>query len=346
MARHSLPPASALEPLAALQQRIHDVHALSLPDHLCEVPRLHDELRFVALDLDEHPSVLTGEEISLQINDEDHLFTEWSRLQLLDHLGTREKWFKRVTLSDQARELTRRVHTFDRQCFRRMKTYEHINLIRGLVSAGYVDIPDVDVIDALCAVMPDGEALSRHSGKSDKAFYAYTFTREDPIGIGKDALGFPGVLIKNSEVGACALIATPFFLFLRDGIVAPVSLRQQVMLRRIHRGQQQDLQAALDKALREMQAVWSPLQQKMKGLLTRTFPDEQAALDRLQTVLTTMKRTKSFINRCTTTYRAAKNATHNGLALLSAVLAACATSQLDQRYDDAEVAGYLLLHLL
>lgn len=340
-------PSSSLEPLTALSERVKKFAELSEPDHVCELPALHDELRFTALDLDEHDCGLSGEEISLQINGVDHLFTEWSRMQLLDHLGTKEKWFKRVTLYDQAIELSRRVHTFDRHRFRRMRTYENINFVRGLVSISYVDIPDVEIMDALCAAMPDGEALAQYSGKTDKAFYAYTMMRQNPIGIGRLATGYPGAIIKNSEVGATALWVIPFFMIVHEsGFIAPVALKRQAMLRKIHRGQFTDLRQSLAQALTELQDVWGPLQKRMDGLLARSFSTEQEALDRLEHLLTGMKMSRRFIARCSTTYSAAKNPAHNGLTLLMAVLTACGTTQLDCRYDDAEVAGYLLLHLL
>jgi hypothetical protein len=340
-------PSAQLEPLTTLCQRVRQIADLSEPDHLCELPGLHDELRFVALDLDECASGLSGEEISLQINGVDHLFTEWSRMQVLDHLGTKEKWFKRVTQEDQAKELSRRIHTFDRHRFRRMRTYENINFVRGLVSSSYVDIPDIEIMEALCAAMPDGESLAQYSGKTDKAFYAYTMMRRDPIGLGKTATGYPGAIIKNSEVGATALWVIPFFVVVHEsGFTAPVALKRQAMLRKIHRGQFTDLRLSLAQALGELQGVWGPLQERMDGLLAKAFPSEQVAIDRLTAVLTAMKLSQRFISKCATTYSAAKNPAHNGLALLMSVLTACATTQLDCRYDDAEVAGYLLLHLL
>lgn len=347
MSRHQIVLASNVEPLAVLLQRVQAFNDLCLPDYHCQLPAIHEEMRFVALDLDAHPGGLRGEEISIRINSEDHLFTEWSRLQLLEHLGTREKWFKRVTLEDQARELTRRVHTFDRHRLRRMRSSEDINFIRGLVSEKYADIPDLEVMKALHATMPDGECVRAYSGKSDKAFYAYTMMRTTRLGIGKDLTGYPGAIIKNSEVGATALIVIPFFLVVHDGgFMRPVALRKQALLRKIHRGQYAELRHALHQALVELQSVWGPLQKRLDGLMAKSFATEQDALDRLSTVLTSMHLTKRFIAKCTTTYSAAKNTAHNGLALFTAVLTAGTATDVDSRYDSAEVAGYLLLHLL
>lgn len=338
-----------LEPIGTLSERVLKVCELSEPDHLCEAPRLHDELRFSVLDFDleEFPSGLQGEEISLQIHEQDHLFNEWSRMQLLDHLGTKEKWFKRVTLRDQALELTRRIHVLDRHRLRRMRSYEGVNFIRGFVSASYVDIPDAEIMGALCQALPEGEVLSPYSGKSDRAFYAYTLSRQTPIGIGARAVGYPGAIIKNSEVGATALWVIPLLVIAYDnGFVAPVAIKRKALLRKIHRGQCANLSGSLAQALNELQAVWGPLEAKMDGLLTRTFPTEQVATARLEAVLQGLKLSKRFIDRCTTTYCAAKNTAHNGLGLLEALLATCGTKLLDSRYDDAEVAGYLLLQLL
>lgn len=336
-----------LEPLDGLTRRIAAVAELSLPDFPCMLPALQDQLCFVALDLDEHPSGLGGEEISLQINGVDHLFTDWSRLQLLAHLGTREKWFSRVTLTEQARELTRRTHTFDRQVFRTMRTYNDINYVRGLISAAYVDIPDLEVMQALAAVMLDGESLYSYSGKSDKAFYAYALMRQAPIGFGQGNEGYPGVVVKNSEVGACALSVVPFFMLtLKAGFMAPVVMRRYAMYRKIHRGRLSDLRPSLTDALEKLQAVWSPLQKRLDGLQAKIFPDEAAAIDRLETALQALRCQKNFIQKCTTTYSGAKNTAHNGLTLFTAVLTSCASKHLDGKYDDAEVAGALLLQLL
>jgi hypothetical protein len=340
-------PDSCLEPLTALNDRVKEFADMCEPDHECAVPLLHKELKFHVVDLDDYSAGLEGDELMLRIKDRDYMFTEWSRMQLLDHLGTREKWFKRVTLYEQALELTKRIHTFDRHRLRRMGTCEDIGLIRGFVSQSYADIPDVDIMQALCAALPDGECLKTYSGKSDKAFYAYTMTRNAPLAIGVDTLCYPGAIVKNSEVGSTALWVIPFLLILYpNGFMAPIALRKQALLRRVHRGQYADLKMALDQALTDLQAVWGPLEKRLDGLLAKRFPGEQEALERLHTLLLSMKRSKRFIERCDTTYRAAKNASHNGLTLFTAVLEACATGHLDSRYDDAEVAGFLLLHLL
>lgn len=337
---------SDLEPLRLLEQRTASFAEMCLPDHLCEVPELHQELKFVALDLD-GSTRLTGEEISLQIKGEQHLLTEWSRHQILQHLGTKEKWFQRVTLQDQARELHRRIHTFDRHRFKRMGSYDGVSYIRGLVSATYADIPDLDVIRALCQAAPDGECLRSYSGVSDKAFYAYLLTREAPLGIGDDVVGYPGAIVRNSEVGASSLSVVPFFLLAAPGgFVAPVALRKHALLRKVHRGQYAELAANLADAIARLSGIWGPLQARIKGLVSRSYKTEDEALGHLESALLSIRKNLRFTAACTTAYRAAKNPAHNGLTLLTAVLEACATGALDGRYADAEVAGYLLLYLL
>jgi hypothetical protein len=311
------------------------------------MPKLRDETRFQVIDLDERETALSGEEISLRIGDADYLFSEWSRFQLLDHMGTREKWFKHVTLEDQARELNRRVHVLDRQRVRRMQSLENIGFVRGLVSLGYVDIPDVEIVQALAGIMPEGEYLRNYSGVSDRNFYAYTLLREETLGIGSAFTGYPGVIVRNSEVGANALQLVPFFVAVsKSGRLHTVAVRERAVLRKIHRGQYGDLAEAFRTALDAIQAVWSPLQKKLRALQSYRFADEQEAIDRLETVLKNMRAPQHFIRRCTTTYGAAKHQTHHGLALFTAVLETCATSQLDSRYDDAGVAGSVLLQLL
>lgn len=340
-------PADELEKLSSLERKAREFAELCNPDFLCERPQVLTQVKFAAIDLDDRNTGLSGPAISLQIEGVDHLFTDWSRHQLLQHLGTKEKWFDSVTLADQARELTRRVHTFDKHVFRTMRTYEDINFVRGLLSAKFKDIPDLEVIEALAAILPDGECLTRYSGKSDRTFFAYTMTRASPLGIGQSMIGYPGAIVKNSEVGSTALIVIPFFLVVHpSGFMRPVALRKEALLRQIHRGQAADLRQALRDALSQLQAIWAPLHKRLDKLLERTFPDEDAAIAKLEEMLTWQRLSKRFIQKASTTYRDANNTAHNGLTLFTAVLAACGTGHLDSRYDDAEVAGYLLLQLL
>lgn len=344
MKKNLLPP-SDLQPLAEFHEQIREFADRCEPDHFCEVPKIHRELHFKVLDLEEH----IGETVvGVELHGVSHIFTDWSRKQLLDHFGTREKWFKRVTMDVQAKELARRTHTLDKQRLRIMRSYvEEVRTIRGLVSEKYAEIADVDITEALCLTMPNGSCLRNLSGKNDKASYIFTLEGGTLLRLGPNVTGFPGAVIKNSEVGYGALAIVPYFVIqMQGGWLAPVALRRQALLRRVHRGEVADLQMGLRDALKELQAVWGPMQKRLDGLLARTFSSEQDALDRLQAILTSMRRTKPFIEHVTTTYSAAKNTSHNGLTIFMALLAACATKELDQRYDDAEVAGYMLLQLV
>jgi hypothetical protein len=346
MIKNQLPDGSvgALEELQASVERLS---ARYEPDYLCEIPVSPDDAMFRVVDLNERQTALSGEEVALCLRGQDYLFSEWSRFQLLDHMGTREKWFKRVTLEEQARELNRRVHALDGQRIRRMQSLEDIGFVRGLVSINYADIPDVEIIKALVGIMPNGEYLRNYSGVSDRNFYAYTLLREETLGVGRGFTGYPGVIVRNSEVGANALSLIPFFAAVSpSGRLHTVAVRERAVLRKIHRGKYGDLAEAFQSALDAVQAVWAPLQKKLRALQSYVFADEQEAIDRLETVLKAMRVPQHFIRRCTTTYGAAKHRTHHGLALFTAVLETCATSQLDSRYDDAGVAGSVLLQLL
>lgn len=347
MRRPKVIPPAFLEPLTNLKKEVDEFAELLLPDYLCATPILHDDLKFRVVNLDETGGGFTGEDISLRIKGDDHTFTIWARQQLLSHLGTREKWFERVTLEDQARELHRRIHVLDEHVIRRMKTYENINYVRAMVSKSYTDIPDAEIMEALCAVLPDGDSLKTYSGKTHRGLYAYCITRGTELGISRDITGHPGAIVINSEVGATSLWVVPFFLWVNaNGFVAPVALRKQPLLRKVHRGKYNLLKPALTQALDDLKDVWGPLRKRFDALLARTYPDEKAALEKLEKALTTAGKTKRFIGAVSTTYSAANNSAHNGFTILEAVLKTCATTNLDLRYDDAEVAGYLLLHLL
>ena len=346
MTKNKLPDGS-VGPLEELQASVERLSARYEPDYLCKTPVQPDEVRFQVVDLNERQTALSGEEVALCIQGNDYLFSEWSRFQLLDHMGTREKWFMRVTLEEQARELNRRIHALDGQRVRRMQSLEDIGFVRGLVSVNYVDIPDAEIIKALVGIMPGGEFLRNYSGVSDRNFYAYALLRDQTLGIGRGFTGYPGVILRNSEVGANALSLIPFFAAVSPtGRLHTVAVRERAVLRKIHRGQYGDLAEAFQSGLDSVEAVWAPLQKKLRALQSFTFADEQEAIDRLETVLKAMRVPQHFIRRCTTAYGAAKHQTHHGLALFTTLLETCATSQLDSRYDDAGVAGSVLLQLL
>jgi hypothetical protein len=341
-------PASCLAPLSALEAGVAR-HALRCaPDYVCEMPRLREEVHFDVINMEDYPAAgLCGEEVSVSVAGTQHLLTDWSRLQLLGLLGTREKWFKRVTLEDQARELNRRVHCFHGQRLRLLGVNEPIGFVRGIVSQSYADIPNGELMRALVAAMPDGEYLVDYSGLSETNLYAYTLLREAPLGVDRMFTGYPGVIVRNSEVGANALWVIPFFVSVgASGRLTPCAVRGKALLRKVHRGDYGDLHEALTSALSEVKSVWAPLQQKLRALRGYTFADEAEAIDRLRNVLSHLRVSQRFVERCTTTYCAAHHAAHHGLALFTAVLETCATSQLDTRYDDAAVAGSVLLQLL
>lgn len=336
-------------PLSTLHEKIAEFASRCLPNYLCSTAKtVEDRLHFEALDLDDTTTDLTGLEISLNVGGTPHLFTEWSRGQLLTHLGTREKWFQHVDKTTQAQELGNRIHTFDTHCLRLMKTKDpRINLVRGLVSAQYAEIEDTKIMDAMVALAPQGRYVSGLSGKTDRAFYSYILGSDQPIGIPGTFWGYPGAVIKNSEVGYTSLWVIPFVYATYDNkTFTPVVLRDQVQLKRAHRGSQRALRLALDGALAKTKAVWAPLQARLTALRNTTYATEDEAVIRMRSLLGSLKLTQGNILACEHAYRRANFARHDGTTILRAVMESSVNSSLDTRYDEAEVAGALLLRLL
>jgi hypothetical protein len=249
-----------------------------------------------------------------------HLFTRWSRGQLLGHLGTREKWFQSVSLEQQALELQARAHTFDQHMFRTMRTYEgNFRLVRGLVSSKYGDIADTLILDTLVKLLPGGWALRWMSGKTDRALYVYAITR-DPVTIpGTNFTAFPGALVKNSEVGYTSLWVLPMMYTPAQN--AAFVLEQKHVLRRVHRGRPGELEAALRDALGQLSGLWGGIEARLRGLQAIYLVDEDAAVAAMRKVLLQVGGSKLLALRCEQTYRAAGHSEHNGLTIFEAILA-------------------------
>jgi hypothetical protein len=337
-----------LEPLTSQSSRAEDFKALCKPDYRAHNPALQKDLLYDVLHADVSPTL--EEEVVLTVENERYIFTDWSRSQLRTHLGARPAWFKHVTNQVQAEELQRRAHVLDGRRIRLMRTYEGLGILRGFVSMDYAEIPDVDVMKALCNLLPEGKAIKGLSGISDKASYVYVVADHAPIGVGaKDRMkAYPGFVVRNSEVGCCSLWVIPFFYFEseNDKFRAPVVLRNRAMLRKVHRGDQSELEGSLDEALKKLGELWAPLRTKMHALASKTFASEELAIEAMVDMLVRLKVRRGFTYDCCNRYAAAKHASHSGATILHAVLEACATTTLDTRYDQAETAGAVLLHLL
>ena len=340
-----------LTPLTNLASRVEDFASRCLPDFVYTSEETRD-LSFAEIEIGKHfgeevPRLIVG----LTMRDGEatvpHVFTRWSRSQLLSHVGTREKWFKMVTKFQEADELNRRLPVLDRFMLRTMRSFDDpsLRIVRGIVSSSYADIPDPDIMKALLEIMPGGFALRAYSGKTDRAFYAYAITA-DKIGIpGTSYSGFPGVVIKNSEVGFTSLWITPM-LYVAD-LSAPVVMEKQVLLRRVHRGAFSEMLEKFNEALAKGKSLWGPLQAKLAQLDLLTFPTEDDAVSVLTTLMSELNAAQSFIFRCSQLYRAAHHVNHNGVHLFEAILAAVKEStDNDDAYVAASVAGAVLMRLI
>lgn len=334
-------------PLTELALKVREFADLCLPDHNC-TDAIADEAGFQDIDFDEDPeSPLVGHHIVLKLLEKRCLFTDWCRSQLLSHLGTREKWFATVTKSQQAHELTKRVHTFAKHRLRIMRSLESdVFILRGLVSEVYAEIPDTDIMAALLSLMPEGKCIGASSEKTQRALYVYAVSSQTPIGLRGQFMGYPGVLLKNSEVGYTSLWMIPFLYVHTSEGLRPLVFRNKHLLRRIHRGSVADLRKDFEDALAKLSAVWGPITERLGRLRNITFATEDEAVERLRNELTALKATKGALLDYERTYRATGSTVHDGLAILQAVLTTSRGSTADAGYDEAELAGALLLRLL
>lgn len=331
-------------PLKTLSDRVSALAALCDPDYCCVTPEVFEDVQFVAHDFDDESSKaseISGQQVILRIKGVDHLFTDWSRPQLLSHLGTREKWFKSVSVAQQAFELNERRGVLSKHRLRIMRTYtEGVSLFRGIVSDHYAEIPDTLIMEAVLAAQPNGQYLPQLSGKTDKAFYCY-MTADAKVGTARYQ-ATPGAVFRNSEVGFTSLWITPFLLI--KGV--PVVVRQEVLLRRSHRGQLAELRTDFDEALGKLGSVWGPLHKRLQALPTVSFADENAALMHMRGILKAMHVMTGTIESCASAYAAAKHAHHSAATVFDAVLQVAEASDRDDAYEKGELAGLFLFRIV
>lgn len=330
--------------------RAEEYAALCCPD---QVFTENTQADFVSVDLleldDSSPST-----VGLQIVDNfgiaaTHLFTKWSRTQLLSLVGTREKWFNPVSTEEEARELNERVHLFKRHRLKTMRSADpdvELRIVRGLVSSSYATIPDTLVLKALSEELPEGEVLQIYSDMTDRALYAYIITG-DEISIPDTSFrGYPGVVVKNSEVGYCALHMLP--MLYEVSCFAPLIFNSTMAFRKIHRGSTSELREAFTSALDELKTVWGPIKEKLFRLGAISYSDEDAAVLSLRTGLLKLRSTKAFAYRCEQIYRTSNHNQHSALEVLNALLCAVREKVNDQDEANAAsaLAGALLLTLV
>lgn len=273
-----------------------------------------------------------------------HILNTWSRSQLLSTVGTKEKWFSTVTKSQEAEELNLRRATMFQHRFRTMDTeYPKLRILRGIVSASYGDIPDVDIMRVLVKTMPQGHALRHYSTKTDRALYIHA-VNDSPIGVpGVPIVGYPGVVVKNSEVGYTSLWVIPALYM--PGRLEPLVFEKHAVLRRIHRGTLSEMQEKFDEAMMKASVVWSDASRRAAALASRVFPNEDTAVLRLKEVILGAGGTKMLALTSERRYRAQQHTTHDARAILAAILEAVEQTDADDGYTEAAVAGAVLWDL-
>lgn len=269
--------------------------------------------------------------------DTPYLFTKWSRSQLLAHLGTREKWFREVDLDTQASEINERLASFSGHRLRPFFSEDTgIGIIRGLVSSEYADIPDTQIMDALVRTMPKGVAFKGMAVKTDRALYVQTAT-PDVIKLPGSIKMYPGMLIRNSEVGYTSLWVVPSLWV--PGYRSHMSFDRHVLLRKIHRGSMEELQEKFCAAITQASTLWSGVDQKMKLVSTLTFVSEDAAVTWLRNQIVRFKGSKAFAYRCEQIYRAKHHTSHSGVEVLEAMLLAASEQEGDSKHLQGAVVG-------
>lgn len=275
-----------------------------------------------------------------------HMFTKWSRAQLLSHLGTKEKWFGTVTKEREAEELNARMHALQGFMFRTMRSFddERIRIVRGLVSSSFGDIPDIEIMKALVEVMPGAYALRGYSGKTDRAMYAYVIT-SDPIKIpGTAFLGFPGVVVKNSEVAYTALSVIPALYM--PGFKAPIVVEKDIVLRRIHRGSFEEMVSKFREAIDKTKVLWGPLTERLGRLRSTTYTSEDEAVAAMSALLIQSHAQKWYALRAEQIYRKAHRVVHDAGCIFEAILELVnEQAGQDDAYTTSAVAGAVVMQL-
>lgn len=291
---------------------------------------------------------LAGTTVGVQFSgdEEPYLFTEWSRGQLLSHLGVKEKWFFSVSKEQEADELNYRRPRFANYRFRKMLSAgsEPIRFMRGLVSKHYAEISDTTIMRALTTLLPSGLAIAHSSEKTDRAFYAYVLDDKE-IGIpGTNFRGFPGVVVKNSEVGYTALWVSPtlYVPHYHRGRGKTLILEQRKVLYRVHRGDVESITSDFSEALEKAAAVWGETETRSKALVSLVFRSEDDAIARMSGLILAAKGAQSLVRQCEVSYRACGHLTHTGLTVMETIVENATIDNADDEYTDSALAGAVL----
>ena len=336
--------------LTELRTDVDNDARLHLPDFVYDYESADRRLKFEVVPLNTYlpgENDVVGIRMTVEGDQAEYVFSEWSRQQLLSLLGTKERWFSFVTEERQAEEMNARLHALTGYNFRTSKAVDDdfpVRFVRGIVSRYYTDIPNADIMAAVVEKMPEGTmALRKHSGLTDRAFYAYLLS-PTPITIpGTRFSAYPGMVVKNSDVGFTSLYVIPMLVSAAHGI--PVVMETEKILKRIHRGQV-DLHEKLAEAFNKCAVLWSDLSQKLPRLAAKKYTSADDAVAAMERVLTASLATRSFIQRCSSAYNKQPRQ-HTALDIFDAISEVCAeVTQRDESYSAGAIAGAVLYRLL
>ena len=337
-----------LTSLPDLKAKVDSYAELCLPDFIFKHEKV--EMVFYAADVegDDYPSLaIRNPKIPGDAGETPYLFTEWSRAQLLSRLGATEKWFRTVSLQTQIDELNMRIHALHNMMVRTVRSADEetvpFRAVRGMVSHLYTDIPDTHIVNSLIDTAGSGYVINSLSGKTDRAFYAYVLTRDEIEIPGTGFQAWPGVVVRNSEVGYSSLSVTLCLYF--PSFRVPVVFNKHTLLKKIHRGKINELPKLFEECLTKASGLWAGLEVKLKKLREITFQNEADAIGSLRQIVESVKGTKRFAQQCVSAYKSAAHVNHNALGLFQAVLASTESIREDTAFDQGRLAGALLLLL-
>ncbi len=333
-----------LFPLTNLAARVEEFAALCLPDFSYSID-VAATARFEQYYYEEADETMLALTLIEGDTRNTHVFNRWSYSQLLSNVGVRPKWFNDIKPEIAAEELNLRLRTMYDHRFRRMRSFDENGplILRGTVSKHYADIPDTEIMKAIVALQPEGKCLRWLSDKTDRALYVYVMS-DNKIHIPNTNLSvWPGVVVKNSEVGYTSLWVIPFIYNVERSKVAV--MEKKAVVRKVHRGDANDLSKLLQEALEKTTAIWADMRTKIPLLVSISWPTEDIAIGVMSRLVDSCGGTKGFASKCETAYRAAKHTTHNALCIVEALLGHPIATTPDDEYDAAAIAGGVLLKL-
>lgn len=277
--------------------------------------------------------------------------TQWSRTQLSRMLGIRwERWFNDglVNPSERADEVNRRLQrhtaTWKIRSRRHLSTEsgEAAGVLRGFVGAQYAPIDDVRILSRLAEVLGDEVASFRFARveRTDRSSYYVALSIAD-MDLGVDDapdLHRPGLLVRNSEVGACAvsLFEYLFRVVCTNGLVVQVG--GKALFYRVHRKMVDErLNEGLYAATFALADRWNRTAIALRAARRDRIVDPE---ERLRSLVSSAPETRRYLPAVLDAYSAEHMPTRFGL--IQAMTRAAQGLQPEDRFQLESRAGELI----